>query len=87
MFNGIAINAAQTKILKGSLVVVVATILFPPFELHWGNGRIIGLGFGFLLSWPSENDSMGTVDVSFLVSEWLAVGIVGAILWVLARDK
>lgn len=83
-------NHWQRKILKGALVAIVVTLLFPPFHIHAPNS-IFGLGYGFLLSPPKFNAVYGTVDVPLLLAEWLAVGIICGILWVLSyfaeRDR
>lgn len=82
-------NTAQRKILKGSLVAIVITLLFPPFLVGLPNGGTIGLGYGFIASWPSmsgNNHLVGHIDVAMLLAEWLSIGVVSAILWKLGRN-
>ncbi len=83
-------NQNQQKILKGVIAAIVATTVLPPFVVGLPNGSEIGLGYGFILSWPHMGDRkevVGHVDVPLLLAEWLAIAIVGALLWVLFDDK
>jgi len=77
-------NEAQRKILQGTLAAFGASILFPPFHFVAASFTT-GLGFGFFLSWPEYNSMVGTVDVAFLLAEWVAISVVASILWALVR--
>jgi hypothetical protein len=79
-------NTTQRRILKGALIGVVVTLLFPPFLFGWPNGGYAGMGYGFILSWPMKSDHMASVHVGLLLVEWLGIAIVSCILWALARD-
>ncbi len=74
-------NVAQRRILKGALAAVVLALLFPPFAFHGPNGFLVGLGWGFLLVGREYGGHSGTVDVVLLFAEWIAIGIIAAILW------
>jgi len=74
-------NHSRRLILWGALASVVAALLFPPFHYVGGAGYTIGLGFGFLLSWPQYQGMHGTIDVAMLLAEWLAIAIAAGILW------
>jgi hypothetical protein len=76
-------NAFQRKILWGALAAVAVTMLFPPFVAQSGMGRIHGMGFGFILSWPDFQGHTSTVDVTLLLAEWVAISMVASILWAL----
>lgn len=83
-------NPVQRKLFKAAIWTVFATLLFPPFVFYHPQGGALGTAFGFLLSPPEHpigSEWTGTVDVSLLLVEWLAVGIVLRILWVLFRTK
>lgn len=79
-----AVSLTQQGILKGALAAVVVTLIFPPFAAYWNNGVIQGLGFGFIFSWP-EDRVTAIIHAPTLLIEWLAIGIVAAILWRLRR--
>jgi hypothetical protein len=79
-------NDAQRKILKGALAAISITVLFPPFHFVT-NAFTEGLGFGFVLWWPNFQSRTGTVDVAFLLAEWVAIGVIASILWALARPE
>lgn len=78
-------NKTQRLILIGALVAIVVTLLFPPFQVHYAQGRIAGAGYGFIFFAREYNGVSGTVDVALLLAEWFAIGIVCALLWVLNR--
>ena len=78
-------NHWRRKILLGALAGVVVTMLFPPFQVHPGGNKVYSGGFDFIFS-HSGYESAGTVDISLLLTEWLAIAIVCCILWVLTRD-
>ena len=79
-------NTAQRKILKWALAGIVVTLLFPPFLFGWPAGGYAGMGYGFILSWPTESGHKGFVHVGMLLIEWLAIAIGSCILWALTRD-
>jgi len=79
-------NDAQRKVLKGALAAISITVLFPPFHFVT-NAFTEGLGFGFVLWWPNFQSRTGTVDVAFLLAEWVAIGVIASILWALARPE
>jgi hypothetical protein len=82
------LNPVHRKLLKAAIWTVAATLLFPPFVFYHPQGGALGTAFGFLLSPPEHpigGEWTGIVDVPLLVIEWLAIGIVLRILWVLFR--
>ncbi len=79
-------NISQQRILKGALGGIVVTLLFPPFLFGWPTGGYAGMGYGFILYWPTLSGQMGSVHVSLLLAEWFAICIVSCILWALTRD-
>jgi hypothetical protein len=74
-------NTSQRKILKASLAAVMATIAFPPYQFQAPGGAVFGAGWSFLLVGGAYNSYPATVNVSLLIAEWLAIGIISAILW------
>ncbi len=84
-------NKAQRTILISGAAIVVLMLLYPPFLFMFGEQpRPINLGYAFLLDPPlfsTPGSRMGMVNVSMLVTEWLAVLIVTGALWLSARDK
>lgn len=76
-------NRDKRKILKGMLIAIIATLLFPPMATYHPMGGIVSWdGFGFLLS----SHSRSTIMVSMLLTEWIAIAIIGAILWRLSSE-
>ncbi len=62
-------NTTQRKILKWALAGIVVTLLFPPFLFGWPAGGYAGMGYGFILSWPTESGHKGFVHVGLLLIE------------------
>lgn len=57
-------------------------LLFPPFQFHTGNGALLNMGYGFLFDPPGLRErAIATVNTGMLLTQWLAVILVGAILW------
>lgn len=77
-------NQSQRKVLFWAGAVVVVMLLFPPFVAHYRTGTVENCGYEFLLTPPN---SSCTVDIAVLLVQWIAVAIVGAILWFALRDK
>lgn len=81
-------NPQQRKILKGALAAVIAAFLFPPFHVIGGSGATLFLGWNFIAAAGGTIKGYpATIDVPLLIAEWLAIGIVAAILWRLQRQE
>ena len=81
-------NTKQRVILIAVAVVIVAMLLYPPFYgVHnqraeeLGGGSYLGLYYSWLF------DGTGRVETSLLFAQWIAVGVIGAIAFVLSADK
>lgn len=72
-------NKRQRRVLGGAAAVVVLMLLHAPF---FSEGRGGGLRYGWLFQPPYE----ARVDVGLLLAEWIAVGIVTAILYYVLKD-
>lgn len=77
-------NIEHRKILKGALATVVVALLFPPYQFQAANGAVFGAGWAFILTGAKYNGYPATVNVALLAAEWIAIGIVSAILWKLS---
>ena len=82
-------NTVRRKIAKGMLAGVLATMLFPPFCVHSGGGKVYDDGFAFLFSSSQYvvNGIGRSVNIPLLLTEWLAMGLVWGILLILTRDE
>ncbi len=77
-------NKKQRNVLIAVAVVVLAMLLYPPWQLKLSEGRVFGRGFGWLFA-PS--DPRATVDVGLLIAEWIGVLIVGGIAYLMLKDR
>lgn len=72
------LNQRQRKIVQLGIVLIVVTLLFPPFHFSPPGGGSIGLGHAFLLIPP---DSRAIVNVAQLCAIWFGV-VLSLGLWV-----
>ncbi len=77
-------NSKQRTAIIIAGIVMILMLLFPPFQLHWGPGRVFNKGYGFLFAPP---DHRGTVDVSLLLIQWLLVVVLGLGAVFLFKDR
>ena len=70
-------NQSQRKVLICVAVVVCLMLLFPPLK-----NRVFDDGYGFLFARGNRS-----VNIGLLFTQWIAVGIAGAVAWVLVREK
>jgi hypothetical protein len=76
-------NKKQRSVLFASAAVIMLMLLFPPF--HYSiPGRAINVGYGCLFDPPGDRP---TVNAGMLLVQWVAVILVGGILWFALRDK
>lgn len=81
-------NDTQKKILVCVAVAIVATLLFPPFHTVHNNGITINIGYGFLFDPPTgAYGRTGSVTIGVLFMEWIAIVVVGGILWWMTKSK
>ncbi len=78
-------NKRQQTILHVCIALIVAMLLFPPFHVRLANGIVANLGYGFLLDPPLRGSIAGSIDVSVLIVQWVAVILVCGVLWWLAK--
>lgn len=76
-------NDNQKSVCLGVVAVVVGMALYPPFVLHWF-GRT-ATEYGWIFSPPFNGAA--TVDVGRLIAQWVAVLGVGAVAFVLLRNR
>ena len=81
-------NAKQRRVLIVVAICVVGMMLYPPFyfpaQPEMSNGPAVPLthDYHWLFGWDG-----GRVDVPLLLVQFLALGVVGAIAFVLCADK
>jgi uncharacterized ion transporter superfamily protein YfcC len=78
------INKKQRKILLICVFAIIVMLLFPPFHLQYRDGAVFNKGYNFLFSPP---DPRATVNVSTLLIQFLAVALIGGILFLAFKEK
>ncbi len=75
-------NVKQRKALKITAAIVLGMLLFPPYVIVTYQGRSHA-GYAFLFDPPYN----ATVDAVTLAMQWVGVLIVGAIAFVLMKER
>ena len=76
-------NDRQKSVLIVAAIVVLGMLLYPPFHIIWTEGRVIGSGYRWIFNPPEY----ATVDTGLLLTQWIAVLIVGAIAYLFFKDS
>lgn len=71
-------NTKQRLVLKLTALVIVAMVLYPPYQLV---GR--GLGYHWIFTGPDYE--FATIDGNLLLVQWVGVCLMGGIAYLLAR--
>lgn len=82
--NGSRMNTRQRRILIAVAVMIAGMMLYPPFYYPRdpGRGEPVSHGYDWLLG-----HGTGRVEVELLLVQFLVVGVIGAIAYVLCADK
>jgi len=78
-------NTTQRTILVIAVLIVVGMLLFPPFQITI-KGTEMNMGYNFLFNPPKRGYLRASVNVAFLLVQWLAVLLVGGAAWIFSRD-
>lgn len=73
----------QRRALKVAVAVIVLMLLFPPFNMTGEKLAFRAMTYGFLFDPPI----FSRVDVLLLLAQWIAVGLVAGVCYVLLSDK
>lgn len=81
-------NSSQRKVLIFVVVLIVAMLLYPPWQAHLTNSRgasvVVNHGYSWIIS-PPQNTAQ--VNVVLLFTQWVGVLIVGLILYFMMRNR
>ncbi len=77
-------NDKQKIVIVAAGTLMLAMLLFPPFELIRQNATL-NQGYGFLFSPPYSG--LATVNLKLLILQWIVLLVVAAIGWYLIKDK
>jgi hypothetical protein len=82
-------NNKEKKIFVITAVLILATLLFPPFSYYGSDGVTMNMGYSFILSPPSYGGGrvLGIVNVGLLFMQWLGILLVTGISIYLVREK
>lgn len=65
----------KNKKIKIIISLLALTLIFPPWYYIY-NGNVINSGFDFIFNLSGRQ----TVNIPFLLTEWIAIGILGFLL-------
>jgi hypothetical protein len=80
---GSIINEKQNYVLIAVAAIILAMLLYSPFQYLEGDGRVSGAGYNLLWDAPSN----ATVDIATLITQWVGVLIIGGIAFLVLKDK
>lgn len=76
-------NGKQKKVLIAVAAVVLGMLLYPPFHSVGPGGRVVGMGYRWIFAPPLYDR---TLDIGLLITQWIAVLIIGAVAYLLFKD-
>src|SRR5258708_39798037 len=76
-------NSRQRTVLIAYGVVVAGTLLYPPFHFVGSEGLHRSFGYSWVFAPPNN---VAIVNLGLLLTQWIGVGIIDAIAFVLAGD-
>jgi hypothetical protein len=78
-------NEKQKKVLIAIAAVVLGMLLYPPFQVRWRGGAVLKTGYGWIFA--PDPEYAATVDIGLLITQWIAVLIVGGIAYFMLKDR
>lgn len=84
---GGAMNKNQKAVLIAMIAVIVMMLLYPPFHLHYKNGVVLNMGYGWIFEPPKRGVIEATVNVPMLLVQWMGVLLVGGLGLFLTKDS
>jgi len=79
-------NVRQSRVLVAAATLVVAMLLYPPFNIVASAPRSLATG-RLVYQWLFAPPAGGHVDVGLLLAQWIAVGIVAGTVYLLLGNK
>lgn len=71
-------NAGQKLILKICALIILAMMIYPPYQL-------LGRGMGYHFVFTGADHRQATIDGGLLLVQWVGVCLIGGIAYLLAR--
>lgn len=82
----VTMNQNQKRILMAVIAMVIAMLVYPPFQVVVQNGVIFNMGYDWLVDPPKRGYIAATVNVSMLLIQWIGVLVVGGLAFCLAKN-
>lgn len=88
-------NGKQKKVLIAVAAVVLGMLLYPPFQWKGPGGSVASMGYHWIFAPPLYNDLVApamnpyakTVNIGLLITQWIAVLIIGVIAYLFFKDS
>ncbi len=77
-------NQKQKIVLTTVAAVVLGMLLYPPFHWKGPGGRVVGSGYHWIFAPPVWDVE---VNIGLLITQWIAVLIVGTIAYFILKDR
>lgn len=75
-------NKKQKRVLIAVALVVLGMLVYPPWHFT-SNEIVVSQGYSYLFN----SHSMATVDTGLLITQWIAVLIIGGISYFILKDR
>ena len=80
-------NQNQKWVLVAVITIIVAMLVYPPFQLSLRNGVISNMGYGWFFEPPKRGAIAAIVNVPMLLIQWFVVLVVGFLAFLLAKNQ
>ena len=80
----------QKNILVGVIIMIVAMLVYPPFQYTGEGGIVTNMGYDWIYDPPhylGRYNAQAIVNVPVLLVQWLGVILVGGLVLYLAKDN
>jgi hypothetical protein len=77
-------NNKQKVLCIAGIVVILGMSIYPPYLWHGQAGIMRSQGYSWIFSPPTEG---AMIDTAMLITQWIGVLIIGAITFLLLKDK
>jgi hypothetical protein len=84
---GDVMNKGQKCILMGMIVMIVAMLAYPPFQLVNADHIVFNMGYGWLFDPPRISIYVASVNIPMLLIQWLGILFGGSLGLLIARSS
>lgn len=80
-------NIVQKRIVITVIVTIAGMLAYPPFHLIVKNDTVMNMGYSWITSPPVLAYYESTVNISLLLTQWIAVLVIGGLAFLLTKTS